>query len=228
MAGVTFYDDDSDVDKRLKTAMLRIYNSKLQQRQERKDFVIERGFVGDKRLKEYRNNKEFRQKFDIIRPFIRMHPKDGMWELIDCLFEQVTLARKVRQFQEYRRAGLTRRKQIQSYVAAKKRRAAPAVGERRPGSVSSARGRVTPTTWRKGSIGGVAGALSPPPPADGLLDLEGAAALSLAEVELTTAHAILPSQVSTRTPCYNGVPAHSSLLHVCMRSVDIFYIVQLR
>jgi hypothetical protein len=196
MAGVTFYDDDTEVDKRLKTAMLRIYNAKLLQRQERKDFVVERGFVGDKRLKEYRNNKEFRQKFDVIRPFIRMHPEDGMWELIDCIFEQVALARKVRQFQEYRRAGLTRRKQIQPYVAAKKRRAA-AVTEKRPGSVSSGRGRVTPMAWRKGP--GLDGLLSPSVPADGFMNLEGASTLSVAEIELATAHAILPSQVSLST-----------------------------
>jgi len=183
MAGITLYDDDSPLDRRLKTTMLRIYNTKLCERHERKKFAIDHKLVGENRLKEYRSNKEFKAIFEKLRPFIRMQPEECTWQLLDLIYDRVILTRKIRQWQEYRRSGLTKAKQVPQFAAAKRQHLARE--QRRTAAMAARGGRVTPTA-RKGSAGGMA--------PDALAALDGAASLSLAEAELCQSHAILPSQ----------------------------------
>lgn len=60
MAGIAFHEDDGKLDIRLKTTLLRIYNAKLNKRQQRKDFCISHGLVGKDRIKNYRQNRDFK------------------------------------------------------------------------------------------------------------------------------------------------------------------------
>eukprot|EP00041_Stephanoeca_diplocostata_P013597 m.238796 g.238796 ORF g.238796 m.238796 type:complete len:531 (+) comp19399_c0_seq3:197-1789(+) len=121
VAGITFHEDDGKLDIRLKTTLLRIYNAKLNKRQQRKDFCISHGLVGKDRIKTYRQNRDFKMQFDRLRPLLRFHPAKDFDALLDALYHKAQLQRKVRMYQEYRKAGLSKFKQISQYTAEKKR-----------------------------------------------------------------------------------------------------------
>lgn len=140
-----------------------------------------------------------------------MHPKDSMWELLDGIHERAVLVRKVfnlrfciqcslfahttshappmnlqvRQYQEYRRAGLTSLKQAGQLTSAKRQHASREAKRSAP----TGRGRANPSasSSRKGGL-----PLSIGPEA--FASLDGSSVLSDAEIELCTEHAILPSQ----------------------------------
>eukprot|EP00038_Savillea_parva_P031173 m.83466 g.83466 ORF g.83466 m.83466 type:complete len:588 (+) comp9539_c0_seq2:204-1967(+) len=221
MAGITFYDDDSPLDRRLKLTMLRIYNSKLRERRERKQFVIDRGLVGDTKLKRFRDNKDFRNVFEKIRPFVRMHPKEGMWDLLEAIHDRVVLTRKVRHFQELRRAGLTKLRQEaqlakdyrkSAHVAARAGATGASASTASGGGPSggggtgsgsgggggsangTGGGRITPVLHTSSSSSSRKGGAAATASFDALKALDGASTLSGAELELCHTNAILPSQ----------------------------------
>lgn len=60
-------------------------------------------------------------QFDRLRSLLRFHPPKEFDALIDSMYQKAQLQRKVRLYQEYRKSGLTKVKQISQYTAEKKK-----------------------------------------------------------------------------------------------------------
>ena len=73
LADLDFTEGEHATETELKLKILDIYNAKLDERERRKSFVIERGLLDYKRLLavERRRPKEEREIYDAFRPFAR-------------------------------------------------------------------------------------------------------------------------------------------------------------
>lgn len=103
--------------------MLEIYNRKLDDRQRRKDFVIERGLLDFKKVQatERRRAKEEREVYNQFRPFARFLSADEHEHLIQGIILEQQLQRRVEQLQKYRKLGLRTLAEVEEYEAAERR-----------------------------------------------------------------------------------------------------------
>ncbi len=79
LGDLDFVEGEHATETELKLKILEIYNAKLDERERRKTFVIERGLLDYKRLLavERRRPKEEREIYDAFRPFARfLSPKE--------------------------------------------------------------------------------------------------------------------------------------------------------
>eukprot|EP00040_Diaphanoeca_grandis_P032584 m.197935 g.197935 ORF g.197935 m.197935 type:complete len:468 (-) comp32671_c1_seq1:217-1620(-) len=146
VSGLVFYDDDSKLDKNLKTAMLRIYNRKLNERQIRKEFCVKHDIVGNNQMSEYFQNEDFRETFDRYRIYARFQTPTEFKLLMETLYSRFLLAKKVVHYQECRKAGISRLKDIPKYEVAKKRQLGITKDGRRGSSTTVGRPRAGSTS----------------------------------------------------------------------------------
>ena len=79
LGDLDFTEGEHATETELKLKILEIYNAKLDERERRKAFIIERGLLDYKRLLavERRRPKEEREIYDAFRPFARfLSPKE--------------------------------------------------------------------------------------------------------------------------------------------------------
>eukprot|EP00301_Raphidiophrys_heterophryoidea_P023542 c7392_g1_i1.p1 GENE.c7392_g1_i1~~c7392_g1_i1.p1 ORF type:complete len:514 (+),score=136.17 c7392_g1_i1:57-1598(+) len=99
---------DTQEDKDLKLKLLQLYHAKLEERGRRKEFVLERGLLDFKKLcsQERRWPKEKRELYHRMRPFARFHTHDEHEQLIEDIFKERELRKRIALLQEYRRHGI--------------------------------------------------------------------------------------------------------------------------
>lgn len=92
IAEMEITDEDCDKDKEVKQRVLEIYNSKLDERKKRKEFVVNRNLLDLKAQeqtdkKRPRDEKELRDK---MRPFSRFHTPQDHEEMMKGVLEERT------------------------------------------------------------------------------------------------------------------------------------------
>lgn len=197
IAGIVFYDDDTPLDTKLKTTMLRIYNRRLSERQRRKDFCLKYDFLNDHEWgSELKQSRDFRQQYDMLRTFVRFQAPEEFKKLSQALFEKHKLTKNIGALQECRRMGLTSSKEAKEYFAAKRRhssrdssRRPSAQAGKQPGlSKGSSVPANTATSRKAGAAAGSTKKIS-------IETLPDASILSPPEQELCRTIALFPSQL---------------------------------
>ena len=147
----------------LKLKVIEIYNAKLDERERRKAFVLERGLLDYKRLLaiERRRPREERDVYDAFRPFARFLTPGEFEELVRGIILEHRLRRRIGQLQEYRRAGVRSLAEAAEFEASRRKREASAANRRGGSGGGTADGRfddaVSSRAARYSSRGGVGG-----------------------------------------------------------------------
>lgn len=124
LADLDFAPGEHPAETELKLRILEIYNAKLDEREKRKKFVIERGLLEYKRLLavERRRPREEREVYDMFRPFARFMTSAEHEEMVRGVILEQRLRKRIAQLHEYRRAGLRTLAEAQEFEAAKRKR----------------------------------------------------------------------------------------------------------
>lgn len=124
LSDMEFAEDDSPTERALKLKVIEIYNSKLDERARRKQFVIEHGLLDYKKhlQVERRRPKEEREIIAQMRPFARFHTRQEHEELIQGLITAMRLQKQIVLLQEYRRNGIKTLAEAELYEQEKKKR----------------------------------------------------------------------------------------------------------
>jgi len=123
LADMDFAEGEHATETELKLRVLEIYCAKLDERERRKRFVLERGLLEHKRLQavERRRPKEERELYDSLRPFARFASPAEHEDLVRGLILENRLRKRIAQLAEYRRVGLRSLAEAQDYETAKRK-----------------------------------------------------------------------------------------------------------
>ncbi|EED96425.1 predicted protein, partial [Thalassiosira pseudonana CCMP1335] len=124
IADMEFSTEDSKADRDLKVEVIKIFNSKLDEREKRKQFIIDQGLLN------YRANQEKMQKLPAderhlihrMRLFARFHSKEEHEELVQKVLKAKRLRKEIAKLQSYRRLGITSLADAEKYELDKSRR----------------------------------------------------------------------------------------------------------
>jgi hypothetical protein len=124
LADMEFTASDSAQDRELKIKVIQIYNSKLDERDRRKNFLLSRGLL------DYRKNQQAdamlpRDERDLVRRmrlFERLHTPEEHRLFIDDLLKAKRLRKEIAQLQMYRRMGIETLAEAEKYENDKTRR----------------------------------------------------------------------------------------------------------
>jgi hypothetical protein len=124
IADMEFAAEDSAADKDLKVEVIKIFNSKLDEREKRKKFILER------KLMNYRENQEEFQKLPAderhlihrMRLFERFHSSEEHKTFVDNILKAKRLRKEIAKLQTYRRLGITSLADAEKYELDKSRR----------------------------------------------------------------------------------------------------------
>ena len=98
-----FRAQDSPWERALKLKVLEVYNSKLDARRERKDFIISRGLLHRRERKRTRDEREVHQA---LRPLARFHAQADHDALVQGVLNERRLRQRIEQLQAYRLNGV--------------------------------------------------------------------------------------------------------------------------
>ncbi|XP_058488946.1 transcriptional adapter 2-alpha [Solea solea] len=112
---IDFVDDDSDVLRALKLAVVDIYHSRLKERQRRKKIIRDHGLINLRKFQmlERCYPKEVQELYDVMRRFARVVGPIEHDKFIESHALEFELRREIHRLQEYRKAG------IKSFCSAK-------------------------------------------------------------------------------------------------------------
>mmetsp|Transcript_24700 Transcript_24700/g.97563 ORF Transcript_24700/g.97563 Transcript_24700/m.97563 type:complete len:367 (+) Transcript_24700:1351-2451(+) len=182
IAEMEITDEDCDKDKEVKQRVLEIYNSKLDERKKRKEFVVNRNLLDLKAQeqtdkKRPRDEKELRDK---MRPFSRFHTPQDHEEMMKGVLEERTTRQEIETLQEGRMMGARSSAECSRVGSGRARGRASLMEElsnpipkKRKGSAKQADGNVV-----------MANANGDGKPKNKYSNLEGAELLSANEIEL--------------------------------------------
>lgn len=124
LADMEFLEDDHPTERELKLRMIDIYNAKLDERERRKKFAIERGLLDYQQhiQLEKKRTKEERDLVASIRPFARFHSAEEHDELVGGLLAAMKLRKRIAQLQEYRKNGIRTLEEGEEYEREKAKR----------------------------------------------------------------------------------------------------------
>lgn len=124
LADMDFAEGEHATETELKLKILEIYNAKLDERERRKAFIIERGLLDYKRLlsMERRRPKDEREIYDALRPFARFMTPQEHEDLVRGIIMEQRLRKRIAQLQEYRKNGIRSLAEAQEYENQKRKR----------------------------------------------------------------------------------------------------------
>ncbi|KAF1317240.1 Tryptophan biosynthesis protein trp1, partial [Globisporangium splendens] len=124
LADMEFSEDDHPTERELKLKVIEIYNSKLDERERRKRFVIERGMLDYKRHQqsERRRPKDERELIAQMRPFARFQTPKEHDDFVNGLVTAMRLRKQILLLQEYRKNGVRTLAEAELYDQEKKKR----------------------------------------------------------------------------------------------------------
>jgi transcriptional adapter 2-alpha len=124
IADMDFQEGEHTTETELKLKILEIYNAKLDERERRKSFVIERGLLDYKRLLaiERRRPRDEREIYDAFRPFARFNTPQEHEDLVRGVILEQRLRKRIAQLQEYRRNGIRSLAEAHEYDVLKRKR----------------------------------------------------------------------------------------------------------
>ena len=100
LAEMEFLEDDTEEEKEMKFQMLEIYNERLTQRNQKKDFVVSRGILDlDKQLKfEKTRTKTEKEIYNMMKIFSRFHTAEDHELLVQGLIREKVLKQKIEEY----------------------------------------------------------------------------------------------------------------------------------
>jgi len=124
LADMEFGADDHPSERDLKLQVIGIYNHKLDDREKRKRFVIDRGLVDRKeqQAQDRRRTKEEKELVARLRVFARFHSAADHEALVDGILRARKLRQQIEVYQLYRTMGIRTLEQAKLYEAERKRR----------------------------------------------------------------------------------------------------------
>lgn len=124
LADMEFAVDDHPTERELKLKVIEIYNAKLDERERRKRFVIERGLLDYKRHQqtERRRPKDERELIAQMRPFARYQTPKEHDDFVNGLVSAMRLRKQILLLQEYRKSGVRTLAEAELYDVEKKKR----------------------------------------------------------------------------------------------------------
>ncbi len=122
LADMEFSPDDHPSEIELKLQVIRIYNTKLAERDRRKRFVIDRGLIDVKgqQAKEKRLSKEERDLVGKLRIFSRFQTQEEHELLVEGLLKARRLKQQLELYKLYQKMGLTTLQEVKQYEMDKK------------------------------------------------------------------------------------------------------------
>ncbi|CEG44213.1 transcriptional adapter 2 [Plasmopara halstedii] len=124
LADMEFSDTDHPTERELKLKVIQIYNQKLEKRNERKNFVVERGLL-DYKLHQHTERKRAKEERELIaqlRPFARFQTPEEHDNFVEGLITAMRLKKQILVLQEYRKNGVKTLAEAEVYDAEKKKR----------------------------------------------------------------------------------------------------------
>eukprot|EP01038_Epipyxis_sp_PR26KG_P004953 gene4953-6926_t len=123
LADMEFNPEDHPTERELKLQIIRIYNSKLEERNRRKRFVIDRGLIDIKNQLqiERRRPKEDRDLVAKLRLYARFQSKEDHETLIEGMLKARQLAIRIDLYKTYREMGIRTLEQARQYELDRKR-----------------------------------------------------------------------------------------------------------
>ena len=108
IADIEFFEDDSKEELKIKEEVLSMYNKILDERERRKDFVIERKIIDIKQQNNIENrlNKDEREIYNCLKPFMRFLSENEFQELFDNLLIEKKLKQRINELIGYQNQGL--------------------------------------------------------------------------------------------------------------------------
>ncbi|WVR03914.1 hypothetical protein IAU60_000913 [Kwoniella sp. DSM 27419] len=118
-------DIEDELELEVKLAMLDIYFSKLDKRQDAKEIIFDRGLTEHKKLQalERKRPKEERELIQRYKVFAKLQTAQDFEVLIEGLIYEQNLRKRIAELQEYRRMGITTNAEAEVYDNAKAARA---------------------------------------------------------------------------------------------------------
>lgn len=121
LAEMEFFDDDDDNEKHIKEEVLKLYNSRLDERIKRKKFVIEKHLLEPKKPPkgDREKIKEEKEIYSLMKPFMRFCEGNEFNELVEGLIQERNLKKELDEMRLYRALGLSKLEQIDKYLERK-------------------------------------------------------------------------------------------------------------
>ncbi|KAG2435158.1 hypothetical protein HXX76_007242 [Chlamydomonas incerta] len=128
VADMEFSEYDSPADVQMKVQMLQLYNRRLDERERRRSFLLERGLLqsGAVQAPEKRRNPAERDLHARMRVFARYQPQAAHEEFVEGLVLEARLRSRIAELREYRRNGIRTFADADTYETEKRRQKAAA------------------------------------------------------------------------------------------------------
>jgi transcriptional adapter 2-alpha len=124
IAEMEFTSDDTKEDRELKLDVLRIFNTKLDEREKRKQFIVDHGLLNYRENQEklWRMPPDERHLVQRMRLFARFHTREEHEAFLNKIIEAKRLRKEIAKLQMYRRIGITSLADAEKYEMDKVRR----------------------------------------------------------------------------------------------------------
>jgi transcriptional adapter 2-alpha len=124
LADMEFHDDDHPSEKELKLQVIKIFNKKLDSRNKRKRYAIDRGLVDFKKQQhqDRKRTKEEREMVARLRMFARFHSAEEHDSLVDGLVRARRLRQQIELLQHCRSMGIRTLDQARQFEIDRKKR----------------------------------------------------------------------------------------------------------
>lgn len=120
LADLEFYDDDKDEDVHIKLKQLEVYNKVLDEREERKDFVINRWPIELKNEKKFKNNIIEKTIYQALKPYARLLTPEKHMLLFEGLVKEYILKLKLEELKEAQNRGIKTEEEFRKFLNEKK------------------------------------------------------------------------------------------------------------
>ncbi|KAL0300895.1 UNVERIFIED_CONTAM: Transcriptional adapter ADA2b [Sesamum radiatum] len=120
LADMEFKETDTEEERELKLRVLRIYSKRLDERQRRKDFILERNLLHPSPFEKDLSpeEKQLCRRYDV---FMRLHSKEDHEELLKTVVSEYRILKRIRELKEARAAGCRSAAEADRYFEQKKR-----------------------------------------------------------------------------------------------------------
>eukprot|EP00049_Salpingoeca_infusionum_P023941 m.14402 g.14402 ORF g.14402 m.14402 type:complete len:375 (+) comp6266_c0_seq1:166-1290(+) len=124
VSDIVMYPEDDLFERRLKIAMLEVYNCNIQKRVQRHKFVKEYGLNDPAKINDVHGSAEISKHFSVLKKFARFHSPSAHQSLLMKMAQQARLRRRIKHLQELAKAGITDYQGEKKYIAYKEQREA--------------------------------------------------------------------------------------------------------
>ena len=120
LADLEFYEDDKAEDVEIKLKQLEVYNKVLNEREERKSFVIERWPIELANERKYKNNIIEKTIYQALKPYARLLPPDKYLELFEGMVKEYILKLMLEELREAQSRGIKTEEEFKKFINEKR------------------------------------------------------------------------------------------------------------